>query len=105
MVQGIEGDPSPKERVEYQKEFHESVSLFSKALNEYHSSKEVHKKVVLKDVMSKALQAMGDSAAALVNKELIAEKKKLETDFHNYTTHETASGYQKLQEDLEEIQE
>ncbi len=107
MVESLPGGPAspqePNKQEEYKEEYNESVKIFSESLKEYHGTTQLQKKMMLKNAMSKSLEAMGDSANAMVNKELQAHKEKLQQDYNEYTSHESDEGYDTLQKDLESM--
>lgn len=108
MADSVQGGPAspqrPNANEEYKHEYNESVKIFSESLQEYHGTTEFQKKAMLKDAMSKSLQAMGDSAAGMLNQELQAQKEKLQSDYESYTAHESEKGYETLQDDLKSME-
>ena len=97
--------PDPNNKAEYKHEFRESVTLFKEALNKYHTSNEIAQKKALQDVMNKALDTMGESASGLMNKHLQELKAGLSEDFDDYADNPSSEGYEKLQNDLQNIQD
>lgn len=103
MVDPVGFPHGENKQEEYKKEYQESVRIFSESLNEYHGTTEFQKKAMLKKAMSKSLQAMGDSAAGMLNKELQAQKNQLQNDYDSFTSHESEEGYERLQGDIQSM--
>lgn len=103
MVNPAEGPKQPDENVTYREDFNQSVDLFAKSFDAYQGAKEPHKKEVLDDVMQKALHAMGQSAAGMLNKELQAKKEKLQQDLEAYTSSSTDENRTKVEDDISSL--
>jgi hypothetical protein len=96
------GPISPQDRKLYTEEYHHGVNLFKRALNDYSTANEVHKKDAFRQVMDKALQVLNETAAGLKRQDLLQKNQKIQSDYDTYQNSQEASDKTALTNDLDQ---
>lgn len=94
-------DISKSDSIRYRQEVKQGVDIFQKSFKEAAETKDFPEKKDLFDKSAKeAMQAIGDAAKALMNKEILAQKEKLEKDYNDYQRDPSAENSKKIAEDI-----
>lgn len=101
---------NPADLKTYQRQFQESVQLFSDALDSHHKVEHPNKTVehrqkeMYRDVMDKTSDVM-DKTIEVVPEKMIQEQEKiLVQHYQNYLDNETEENYTLLKSDINQIQ-
>jgi hypothetical protein len=86
----------------YAEEYHHGVNLFKRALNDYSTAQEVHKKDAFREVMDKALQVLNETAAGLKRQDLMEKNEKIKTDYDSYQASQKEDAKIALTNDLDQ---
>lgn len=95
---------TPQDRAMYKEEYRHGVDLFQRALNEYSSADEIHKKEAFRQVMDRALQVLNDTARGLKRTDLMAQNKTIQEDLKSYESSQKDEDKSKLAADLQQAQ-
>lgn len=95
---------TPQDRAMYQEEYKHGIDLFQRALNEFSSAHEIHKKEAFRQVMDRALQVLNDTARGLKRQDLLEHNKTIGEDFKSYQKTQDDAHKAKLTNDLEQAQ-
>ena len=104
MVDSIQdgGSITPQDKKLYTEEYHHGVNLFKRALNEYSTAGEVHKKDAFRQVMDKALNVLNETAAGLKRQDLIDKNQKIKADYDSYQASQKEDAKKTLTNDLDQ---
>lgn len=101
MTESIQGPrPSREDMKMYAQEYKHGVDLFQRALVEYKSAHEVHKKDAFRNVMDKALQVLNETARGMRRNDLLAQNQKIQDDFQTFQSSQSNKDGTKLEGDL-----
>ncbi len=98
------GPINPQDMQAYRHEYKQGVDLFQRALKEYSTADEVHKKEAFKNVMENALQVLNDSARGMKRPDLLQKNQQIAKDFQNFQDSESPQTQKKLTQDLNQAQ-
>lgn len=94
--------PSTKDR--YKQDFEKGVTLFQQSLSEYQNVGDFEqKKIMLKDVMDKALDVINQSAKGFLSQKNLQQPDQLQKDYEAYLSNASSDTYNKLNQDLERL--
>ncbi len=88
----------------YREEYLHGVDLFQRALTEYKTADEVHKKEAFRQVMDKALQVLNETAQGMKRQDLVQQNQKIAQDFQDYQHHPSTEAEDALHQDLTKAQ-
>jgi len=98
------GPTSPQDLQTYRQEYKQGVDLFQRALKEYSSADEVHKKDAFKNVMENALQVLNDSARGMKRPDLLQKNQQIAKDFQDFQDTGSVQAKTQLSQDLKQAQ-
>lgn len=98
------GSVNPQDLQAYRHEYKQGVDLFQRALKEYSSADEVHKKDAFKNVMENALQVLNDSARGMKRPDLLQKNQQIAKDFQDFQDTGSAQAKKQLSQDLKQAQ-
>jgi hypothetical protein len=100
-IQGPTGPtPTPQDVKAYAQEYKHGVDLFQRALIEYNSADEVHKKDAFREVMDRALQVLNETAQGMKRPDLLSQNEKIAQDFQTYQSTHSEKDEKVLEKDL-----
>jgi hypothetical protein len=101
-IQGPSEPPRGSSEIQlYKDEYQHGVDLFQRALTEYKTADEVHKKEAFRHVMDKALQVLNETAQGMKRQDLLEQNQKIATDFQTYQHNPSTEAEQQLKQDLD----
>lgn len=80
---------TPHDKAMYEQEYRRGVDLFQRALKEYSTADEDHKKDAFREVMDRAMQVLNETARELKRTDLMAQNQKIEQSFEGLQSNET----------------
>ena len=89
----------------YKQEWDRSIEIFEKSFEGLESSQSEPQKNMYQKALKESLQAMQDSASALMNKELLIKKEKLDGDLQEYLNDPSQDHSRQVHEDLDNLKE
>jgi hypothetical protein len=98
------GAAGPQDLQAYRQEYKQGVDLFQRALKEYSSADEVHKKDAFKNIMENALQVLNDSARGIKRPDLLQKNQQIAKDFQNFQDTGSSQAKNQLSQDLKQAQ-
>ncbi|MBI2743411.1 MAG: hypothetical protein HYX48_05785 [Chlamydiales bacterium] len=94
------GKPDHHDIQMYAQEYKRGIDLFQRALIEYNSADEVHKKDAFREVMDRALQVLNETAQGMKRDDLVAQNQKIAQDFQTYQNSHSPKDEKVLEKDL-----
>lgn len=98
-ITGTSG-PNPQDIKAYTQEYKHGVDLFQRALIEYNSADEIHKKDAFREVMDRALQVLNETAQGMKRPDLLNQNQKIAKDFQTYQNTHSTTDEKTLEKDL-----
>jgi len=93
---------SKSDESQYRREVKEGLEIFNKSFQDGAKTKKFpEKKALFEKSTREAMNAIGDAAKALMNKEILAQKEKLEKDYDHYLMEPTPENQKQVEKDIE----
>ncbi len=106
MSNKIEGTgPSPRDIEAYRQEYKHGLDLFQRALLEYNTSDEMHKKAAFQDVMQNALQVLNETARGMKRDDLLKYNDQIAKDLKALPSGDAGPVTKRLHDDIIQAQD
>lgn len=97
---------SKSDESQYRHEVKEGLDVFNKSFQGGAETKKFPEKKMLFDKAAKeAMQGISDASKALMNKEILAQKEKLEKDYGQYLIEPTPENRKQVEKDIESFKD
>lgn len=97
---------SKSDESRYRQEVKQGVDVFHKSFEGAAKTKDFpEKKGLFEKATREAMQSIDDAAKALMNKELLAQKEKLQKDYRHYLEQPTPENREQVEKDIKGFKE